>query len=91
MLKNADVTVSTLLGQAIDGTLEWGSYVKWGLQEGVVGLAMDNDNYQNIFTDEMKAEIAAVQEAATNGELEIVSAIGLDNDTLQEMLATASK
>lgn len=91
MFKQANVTVSTLLGMALDGSLEWGSYVKWGLKEGVVGLATDNDNYQNIFTDEMKAEIEAVQTAATNGELEIVSAIGLDTETLQEMLATASK
>ncbi len=57
----------------------------------MVGLATDNDNYQKIFTDEMKAKIEDVKTAATNGELEIVSAIGLDTETLQEMLATASK
>lgn len=91
MFKQADVTVSTLLGMAFDGTLEWGSYVKWGLQEGVVGLAMDNDNFRSIFTDEQKASIAAVQEAATNGELTIESAIGMENDRLQEILATATK
>lgn len=90
MYKQANVTVSKLLGMALDGTLEMGSYVKWGLKEGVVGLATDNDNYQNIFTDEMKEQIAEVQTAATNGELEIISAIGLDTETLQELLATAS-
>ncbi|MBR1821042.1 MAG: BMP family ABC transporter substrate-binding protein, partial [Clostridia bacterium] len=91
MFKQANVTVSTLLSMAFEGTLEWGSYVKWGLQEGVVGLAMDNDNFQNIFTDEQKAAIAEVQAAATNGELTIESAIGMDNDRLQEILATATK
>ena len=91
MFKKADVTVSTLLGMAFDGTLEWGSYAKWGLQEGVVGLAMDNDNFRSIFSDEQKAAIADVQAAATNGELTIESAIGMDNDRLQEILATATK
>mgnify|MGYP005763453589 FL=1 len=38
----------------------------------------------------MKAKIEEVQTAATNGELEIISAIGLDTETLQELLATAS-
>lgn len=90
MYKQANVTVSKLLGMALDGTLEMGTYVKWGLKEGVVGLATDNDNYQTIFTDEMKAKIEDVQTAATNGELEIISAIGLDTETLQELLATAS-
>ncbi len=91
MFKQADVTVSSLLGMALDGTLEWGAYAKWGLQEGVVGLAMDNDNFRNIFTDEQKTAIANVQAAATNGELTIESAIGMDNDRLQEILATATK
>ena len=90
MYKQANVTVSKLLGMALDGTLEMGTYVKWGLKEGVVDLATDNDNYQKIFTDEMKAKIEEVQTAATNGELEIISAIGLDTETLQELLATAS-
>lgn len=91
MYKKADVTVSSLLDMAIDGTLEWGSYVKWGLKEGVVGIATDNDNYKNIFSDEIKTKIEEVQAAATNGELEIKSAIGMDTDELAEILATATK
>lgn len=91
MFKQANVTVSTLLGKAFDGSLEWGSYVKWGLQEGVVGLAMNNDNFQSIFTDEQKAYIEEVKAKATAGELAIESAIGMDNDRLQEILATATK
>lgn len=91
MYKKADVTVSSLLGMALDGTIEWGNYVKWGLQEGVVGLATDNDNYRTIFTEEMQAQIKEVQEAATNGELEIKSAIGMDTAELQAILSTATK
>lgn len=91
MYKKADVTVSSLLDMAIDGTLEWGNYVKWGLQEGVVGIATDNDNYESIFSDEIKAKIEEVQTSATNGELEIKSAIGMDTDELAEILATATK
>lgn len=91
MFKKADVTVSSLIGRALDGTLEWGSYVKWGLQEGVVGLATDNDNYRTIFSDEKKAYIENVQTEATSGGLTIESAIGMDNDRLREILATATK
>ncbi len=91
MYKKADVTVSNLLDMAIDGSLEWGTYVKWGLKEGVVGVATDNDNYKNIFSDEIKSKIEEVQTAATNGELEIKSAIGMDTDELAEILATATK
>lgn len=91
MYKKADVTVSTLLGMALDGTLEWGSYVKWGLKEGVVGLATDNDNYNSIFTEDMRQKISDVQESATNGELTIKSAIGMETAELQEILATATK
>lgn len=91
MLKQADVTVSTLVSDAIEGKLEFGDYVKWGLKEGVVGLATNNDNYQNIFTDEMKEYIANVQAEATEGKLSITSAIGADNDTIQAIIASASK
>lgn len=91
MYKKADVTVSSLLDMAIDGSLEWGSYVKWGLKEGVVGIATDNDNYKNIFSDELKEKIEEVQTAATNGKLEIKSAIGMDTEELAEILATATK
>ncbi len=91
MYKKANVTVSSLLDMAINGSLEWGSYVKWGLQEGVVGIATDNDNYKNIFSDEIKTKIEEVQTAATNGELDIKSAIGMDTDELASILATATK
>lgn len=91
MYKKADVTVSTLLSMALEGTLEWGSYVKWGLKEGVVGLATDNDNYRSIFTEEMQAYIENVQEEATAGNLEIKSAIGMETEELQAILATATK
>ncbi len=91
MYKQADVTVSRLLEMAFEDEIEWGSYVKWGLKEGVVGLATDNDNYRNIFTDEQKAAIEEVKEKATSGELEIESAIGMDNDRLQEIFATAGR
>ncbi len=30
MYKKANVTVSTLLSMALEGTLEWGHYEKWG-------------------------------------------------------------
>ena len=62
-----------------------------GLQEGVVGIATDNDNYQTIFSDEIKAQIEQVQADATAGKLEIKSAIGMDNAELQAILATATK
>ena len=91
MYKKADVTVSTLIAKALDGTLEWGSYAKWGLQDGVVGLATDNDNYQSIFSEEQKSYLEGVQADATAGKLEILSAIGMDNDQLQQILATATK
>lgn len=91
MYKKANVTVSTLVGMAMDGTLEWGGYIKWGLSMGVVGLATDNDNYRNIFTEDMQAYITQVQEDAVAGKLEIKSAIGMENDELQAILATASK
>lgn len=91
MYKKTDITVDTLIGQALDGTLEWGGYVKLGLAEGVVGLAVDNENFTSIFSAEHQAYIQEVQEAATNGELEILSAIGMDNEQLQEILATATK
>ena len=91
MYKKADVTVSTLIAKALDDTLEWGSYAKWGLQDGVVGLATDNDNYQSIFSEEQKSYLEGVQADATAGKLEILSAIGMDNDQLQQILATATK
>ena len=91
MYKQANVTVSTLVGMALDGTLKYGDYVKWGLKEGVVGLATDNDNYRNLFTDEMQQYIAQVQADATAGKLSIKSAIGMENDELQAIIASASK
>lgn len=91
MYKLANITVSTLVGMAMDGSLDWGGYVKWGLSMGVVGLATDNDNYKTIFSQEMQDKIAQVQQEAVDGKLEIKSAIGMDNDELQAILATASK
>ena len=91
MFKKVNVTVSTLVSDTIEGKLAFGDYVKWGLQEGVVGLATENDNYKSIFTQEMQDYIAQVQKDATEGKLEIKSAIGMANEDVQAIIASASK
>ena len=65
------------------------SFTDWDMLHPQTWVGLQN--YQTIFSDEMKAQIEQVQADATAGKLDIKSAIGMDNAELQAILATATK
>lgn len=84
MQKRTDNTVYNCLSAALEGTLEFGTYDKLGLADGVVGAA-DNENFRSIFTEEQIAKIKDIEKKDASGEITVFTAIGADNDAIQKI------
>jgi basic membrane protein A len=77
MLKNVDNSLYRAVELYIDGELPLGEAETLGIAEGGVGLAQ-NEFYEDATPDDVKALIAAAEEAVTAGEIDIVSVFGED-------------
>lgn len=84
MQKKCDNTVYNCVSAALEGTLGYGTYDKLGLADGVVGAA-DNENFRAIFTEEQIAKLKEIEKQVADGKVEVFSAIGADNASIQEL------
>lgn len=69
-LKHADIAMKTVLLWGIAGELEFGSYDRWGIKEGVLGFTLDDPNFLGNVTDEMVEELKEVIAAFERDEID---------------------
>lgn len=84
MLKRIDNSLVRALKMHLEGTLPYGQTEALGMAEQAVGLA-DNEFYQKLVPAEFRAELEKIVEKVQNGEIEVSTAIGMDNATLNAL------
>jgi basic membrane protein A len=77
MLKNVDNSLYRAVDLHLAGELPYGEAEVLGIAEGGVGLAI-NEIYEDATPDDVKALIAAVEEAVTNGDIVVISVLSED-------------
>jgi basic membrane protein A len=89
MLKNVDKTVYSAISSALEGSLPWGMSDAAGLKAGSVGMAR-NKFYEAIFTAEQRDKINEAEAAVTSGTVVVETAVGMDNNRLNEIRKSVS-
>ena len=89
MMKNIDTILYNALKSAVEGTLPWGSYEQSGIKQATVGLAK-NKVFDEIFTEEDKKLLSELEEKVASGEIEVKTAVGMDNDALNKLKSSAT-
>ncbi|HAA85719.1 MAG TPA: BMP family ABC transporter substrate-binding protein [Kosmotogaceae bacterium] len=69
-LKHADIAMKTVLLRGTAGELEFGSYDRWGIKEGVLGFTLDDPNFLANVTYEIVEELKEVIAAFERGEID---------------------
>jgi len=69
-LKHADIAMKSVLLSAEAGELEFGSYDKWGIKEGVLGFTLDDPNFLANVTEEMVERLKEVISAFERDEID---------------------
>jgi basic membrane lipoprotein len=84
-VKRVDQAVFNAIKQyQSDGTLPFGEFKMLGIKEDGVGLAY-NEYYDQIVPAEIKAKIAEIEQKLANGEIEVPTAIGMEQSTLDAL------
>lgn len=84
VLKNVGDSLFRAVDLHVKGELQYGSAETLGLSENGVGLA-DNKYYQQIVSEEIRAEIEGLKEKVAKGEIKVDSAYGMTTDQISEI------
>ena len=77
-MKNLGDTIVKAFDKWEEGSLNWGSMEVYGITEGGVGLAV-NDNYNALVPEEVRAEIEQLTAGFVDGSVEAVSFYDFDS------------
>ncbi len=72
-----------------NGTAQWGTHMKISMAEGGASLA-DNEYYQAIVTDDMKATLDEISAGIASGEITVSTAYGASTEEIEEIEALAA-
>lgn len=67
-----------------DGTMKLGENYTLGLAENTVGLA-ENENYQKLVSEEVRAELAAIADKVASGEIVVGSAFTMETSEMKAL------
>lgn len=84
MLKRIDNSLVRALKMHLEGTLPYGQAEALGLAEAAVGLA-DNEFYRKLVSEEFRSELEVLAEKINSAEIEVGTALGMDNATLNAL------
>lgn len=74
--------------RSLNGELPYGEYEVLGIEDGVVGLA-DNEVYQTVVPEDIRAAVEDVKEQLVAGEITVSTAYGMDEATLSGIIDSA--
>lgn len=74
--------------RSLNGELPYGEYEVLGIEDGVVGLA-DNEIYQTVVPEDIRATVEDVKEQLVAGEITVSTAYGMDEATLSGIIDSA--
>ena len=88
-LKNVGAGLSRALKMDMDGELEWGTFETLGFAENGVEL-LDNEHYQEMVPEDVRAEIAELQEKISSGEIEVLTSNTMTAEEIEALKASAA-
>ncbi len=86
--KNYQVIIYDQVKAYAEGTLELGKHTRYGLAENGMYLC-DNEYYQAVVTDEIKAVLEEAAQKVIDGEIVVSTTIGASDEEYAEMLKRA--
>ncbi|MCT4598486.1 MAG: BMP family ABC transporter substrate-binding protein [Vallitalea sp.] len=84
VLKRVDNSLLRAIDKHIEGTLSYGQAESLGFKEEAIVLA-DNEFSDKLISDELKQELKEIEEKIINGEIEVKSAITMEQKELDEL------
>lgn len=84
VLKRVDSSIEMAVGQHIDGTLPYGATGVYGIAEGCIEIT-DNQWYNNNVPQDIRNEIASLQQKLGSGEIVVKSAFEMSDDELAQI------
>lgn len=88
-LKDLRRLVYDLMVEYQNGTIEWGTHTMAGVKEGGMRMA-DNEFYQALVPQDVQDEMATIIQDMSDGKIEVGTAIGADQATIDAMKAKAA-
>ncbi len=85
VVKKVDVMVENVFEKIMAGEDIFGRHEAVGLKEDCVGL-VENDYYEKLVPEDVKAQVKEAKQKIVNGELEVPSAFGMDQDELNAFI-----
>ncbi|UUM12910.1 BMP family ABC transporter substrate-binding protein [Proteiniclasticum sp. QWL-01] len=83
-LKNVGDTLYLVIKKHQEGSLNWGKLESFGIKEGAVGLAR-NDNYKKNVPAEVQTWVDELENKVKNGEYTVPSAFTMTNEQFVEL------
>ena len=90
VVKNFDVVLCNALGDAINGTLDWGYHYKVTIADGGIGLS-ENKYYESIVPQSIRDKISEFATKVASGEISVTSAYDLDLEQYEAIKQSAIK
>lgn len=87
-IKDVGGSIVNAVNRSLEGTLPYGEHEILGLGEGVVALA-DNEIYQTIVPEEIRAAVDDAKEKLLAGEVTVDTAFGMEETKLKEIINSA--
>ncbi len=84
MMKNVGDTIFRAIQKDLAGELKWGAAESLGVKEKGVELAK-NDIFKQAFDEEKQKKLEEIEEKVVNGEIKVDSAVGMDQEKLNEL------
>lgn len=85
VIKKVDVMVENIFEKIMAGEDIFGRHEAVGLKEDCVGL-VENDYYEKLVPEDVKAQVKEAKQKIVNGELEVPSAFGMDQEELNAFI-----
>lgn len=80
-LKNVDIALFTILKDAKEGKVEWGTVKKLGVKEGVAGIAR-NDYYEKNVPADVKKAVDDAEKKIISGEIVVPTSFTMSQDDI---------
>jgi len=88
-LKNVGAGLSRAIKLDMQGKLPYGSAETLGFAENGVEL-LDDAHYQEMVPEEIRAQVAELQEKIASGEIEVLTSANMDATEIEELKASVA-
>ncbi len=87
-IKNVGQSIYMVLEDMINGKYVWQPQIWFGMPEKCCGIA-ENENYQKLVSEDIRAEMDAIEEKLISGEISVKSAYGMSAEEINDLVESA--